>query len=177
MAACFPRHFYLQSSLYPGAILGAPPISCYCGAANLHGFASTLETTLNLGTNASSSTRNCPLFWSFCYIIQSNKALCGIDPQILGRSGFIVDVKRADGFVSRSSGMPDLTERVDSHQVALDLGATATFLKLDWFLTFTCNQAMHPGIEHLHKFKQSREWVSYILSGFFNYNEMSVKKR
>ena len=115
MAACFPRHFYLQSSLHPGAVLGAPPISCYCGDANPHGFTSTLQTARNLGTNAWSSTGNCPLFWSFCYDIQSNKASCGIDSRILGRSGFIVDVKSADGLASRSSGMSDLTESVDSH--------------------------------------------------------------
>ena len=64
--------------------------------------------------------------------------------------------------------MSDLTEIVDSHQVALDLGATAAFLKFDWFLTFTCNQAMRPDIEHRHKFKHSRELVNCISSGFFN---------
>ena len=68
--------------------------------------------------------------------------------------------------------MSDLTERVDSHQTALTLGATASFLKFDWFLTFTYNQAMHHSIAHLHGFKQSPEWVNCILSGFFNYNEM-----
>ena len=73
--------------------------------------------------------------------------------------------------------MSVLTESVDSHQAALGLGATAAFLKFDWFLTFTCNQAMHPGIEHLHEFKQIRERVNCILSGFFNYNEMSDSKK
>ena len=36
---------------------------------------------------------------------------------------------------------------------------------------------MHPGIEHLHEFKQSRGRVNCILSGFFNYNEMSDSEK
>ena len=73
--------------------------------------------------------------------------------------------------------MSDFTENVDKHQVALDLGSTAAFLEFDRCLTVTCNQVIHPGIEHLHEFKQSREWVNCILSGFFNYNEMSDSKK
>ena len=118
-----------------------------------------------------------PCSGAFATTYSRNEASCGIDSRILGRSGFIVDVKSADGLASLSSGMSDLTESVDSHQAALDLGATAAFLEFDWFLTFTCNQAMHPGIEHLHKFKQSREWINCISSGFFNYNDMSVNEK
>ena len=84
MAACFPLHFYLQSSLHTGAVLIASPISCYCGTSNPHGCASTLKTAWNFGTNAWSSTGKCLLFLGFCYTIQSNKASCGIDSRILG---------------------------------------------------------------------------------------------
>ena len=48
--ACFQRHFYPQSSLHPGAGVGVLPIICYCGTANSHELASTLQTARNLGT-------------------------------------------------------------------------------------------------------------------------------
>jgi hypothetical protein len=47
----------------------------------------------------------------------------------------------------------DLSEIVDSHQAALDLAAAMPRVKFDPFLTFTCNQQLHPGVKHLHKFK------------------------
>ena len=95
MAACFPHHFYLQSSLHQGEVLGMSPISCYCGTSNPHWFASTLHTARNSGTNAWSFTGNCSLFLSFCYDIQSKMTSCGIESHILGQRGFIVDVKTA----------------------------------------------------------------------------------
>ena len=84
MGVCFPCHFYLQSSRQFSAILGCPPISCYCGDLNPHSFVSTLQTTQNFVTNAWSSTCNCPLFLSFCYDIQTNMAGSGIDSQVIG---------------------------------------------------------------------------------------------
>ena len=78
---------------------------------------------------------------------------------------------------SRGIGQSHLTESVDSKQAALNLGATAKYVSLTWFLTFTCNQAMHPGISHLCEFKESREWVKNISSSFFNYYETSSDEK
>jgi hypothetical protein len=53
----------------------------------------------------------------------------------------------------RDKEQNDLSESVDSHQAALDLAAAMPHVKFDPFLTFTCNQQLHPGVKHLHKFK------------------------
>jgi hypothetical protein len=65
----------------------------------------------------------------------------------------------------RNKEQNDLLESVDSHQVALDLAAAMPHVKFDIFLTFTCNQKLHPGMKHLHKFKESMEWIGFI-SGY-----------
>jgi hypothetical protein len=35
-------------------------------------------------------------------------------------------------------------------------------VKFDLFLTFTCNQKCHPGVKHLHEWKESMDWSRYI---------------
>ena len=160
MASCFPRHFYAEATHDPCAILGSAPISCYTSATNPHGFASSLSIARNLVTHSSSSTSTCPLFMSFCYDIQANKVAGGMDSRVIARRGFVVDVKSQNGMSVREGENPaTLNESVDSHQAALDLAATQPFLMFDWFLTFTCNQAEHPGISHLHQHKESMDWT------------------
>ncbi|KAL7539846.1 hypothetical protein ACHAXR_009663, partial [Thalassiosira sp. AJA248-18] len=161
-ASCFPRHFWAQSTHDPSAVLGCAPISCYSNSSNPHGFASTLSMARNLLTHSSSSTSTCHNFAAFCYDIQANKVSSGIDSRIISRNGFVVDVKSKNGITARGKDETTLKESVDSHQAALDLAATQPFVSFDWFLTFTCNQSEHPGICHLHKYKESLEWTQKI---------------
>ncbi|KAL7538852.1 hypothetical protein ACHAXR_012264, partial [Thalassiosira sp. AJA248-18] len=164
MASCFPRHFYSSATHDPCAILGSAPISCYTNATNPHGFASSLSISRNLATHSSSSTSTCPLFMSFCYDIQANRVAGGIDSRLISRRGFVVDVKSRNGISVRDDDNSKVTlnESVDSHQAALDLAATQPYLDFDWFLTFTCNQAQHPGIKHLHEHKEGMSWTKFI---------------
>jgi hypothetical protein len=67
----------------------------------------------------------------------------------------------------------DLSESVDSHQAALDLAAAMPHVEFDLFLTFTCNRQLHPGVKHLHKFKESMEWNGFIPG----YLRMSLRER
>ena len=173
MAACFPRHFYCSATHDPCSILGAPPLSCYSRSANPHGFASTLSTARTLGTHSSSSTSTCPLFWSFCYDIQANKAAGGIDSRLVSRSGFIVDVKSKHGISTREDSNSPLSQSVDSHQSALDLAASQPFVPWHWFLTFTCSQATHPGMSHLFAHKKSKSWTKH----FPGYEELSESSK
>jgi len=74
-----------------------------------------------------------------------------------------VDVKSRDGLALRESeNKSNMNESVDSHQAALGVAATQKWLKFDLFMTWTCNQSEHPGIKHLHSFKESMEWTQYI---------------
>ena len=173
MASCFPRHFYAQATHDPIAILGSAPISCYTNATNPHGFASTLSIARNLGTHSSSSTSTCPITWSFLYDVQANKVAGGIDSRLISRNGFIVDVKSKNGISTRAKDQSALMESVDSHQAALDLAATQPYVGFDWFLTFTCNQAEHPGISHLHAHKESMKWTKHIPE----YDTMSLSSK
>ena len=71
-----------------------------------------------------------------------------------------------------------MNESVDSHQAALDLASTQKWLKFDLFMTWTCNQSEHPGIKHLHSFKESMEWTQYIpdYEGLRSWNKNHVKR-
>ena len=74
-----------------------------------------------------------------------------------------MDVKRRDRLALRESeNKSNMNESVDSHQAALDLTATQNWLKFDLFMTWTCNQSEHPGIKHLHSFKESMDWIQYV---------------
>lgn len=158
MGCCFPKHYWSASSGDPTSILGCAPISCYSNSTNPHGYASTLHVSRNLLTHSSSSTSTCHNFTAFCYDIQANKASSGIDSRIIARNGFEVDVKSNNGLAARGKDESTLKESVDSHQLALDLAGTQPFIGWDLFLTFTCNQSQHPGIWHLHQWKESGAW-------------------
>ena len=158
MGCCFPKHYWSASSGDPTSILGCAPISCYSNSTNPHGYASTLHVSRNLLTHSSSSTSTCHNFTAFCYDIQANKVSSGIDSRIIARNGFEVDVKSDNGLAARGKDESTLKESVDSHQLALDLAGTQPFIGWDLFLTFTCNQSQHPGIWHLHQWKESGAW-------------------
>ena len=174
MGACFPRHFYASSSRDRCSILGCPPISCYTGVSNANGFASSLSIARNLGTHSSSSTSTCPIFWSFLYDIQANRVASEYDSRLIGRRGFKVDIKSKNGIVLREGENKSvLTESVDSHQSALDLAATMKYLDFDLFLTWTCNQSDHPGIKHLHQYKERMAWTKNVM----DYDRMGTANR
>ena len=162
MATLFPRHFYLGSKHDPMAILGAMPISCYTTETHPHGFASTLQYTRTLMTHSSSSTSTCPITTCFLYDVQANSALSNVDSPLVSRHGFKVDNTSQYGLSVQDKKQTDLTESVDSHQAALDLAGSQPYVSFDLFLTFTCNQKLHPGIKHLHEWKESMEWTKHI---------------
>ena len=84
------------------------------------------------------------------------------DSRFVERHGFKVDVVSPHGMSLHDKEQNDSLESVDSHQAALDLAAAMLHIKFDVFLTFTCNQKLHPGVKHLHKFKESMEWIGFI---------------
>ena len=99
---------------------------------------------------------------AFCYDVQANKVAGGIDSWLISRSGFMVDVKSRNGLSIRDKDASPLCQSIDSHQAALDLAGTQHFLQFDWFLTFTPNQKLHPGLSHLYRHKEGMEWTKNI---------------
>ena len=158
----FPRHFYAEATHHSGAILGVPPLFSYSPEKHRFGFASPLDQSRLFLTNQSSSTSSDSHLTYFNYDVQCNAAMSNIDSRIISRHGFKANPLSPHGLDVRDSNMSDLGESMDSHQAALDLAGTKPFVDFDLFLTFTCNQAKHPGISHLHKWKTSRAWANSV---------------
>ena len=102
-----------------------------------------------------------PLLTSTLYDNQANKSASGQDSRVINRTGFTVDVTSTSGLGIRQENNP-LHEGVSSHQAAMDLAASQTYVESDLFLTLTCNQSTHPGIKHLHDHKTSKRWTEFI---------------
>ena len=174
MGMLFPKHFWSSASLDRHALLGCPPISCYRGDTNsAEGFASTLETSRYLVTHASSSTATDDNFVSFCWDIQANIAGSKCDSRILSKSGFTVDTKAKSGLKPGNRDNSELRESVDSSQEMMNLAAASVKHEFHFFLTYTCNQGDHPGIRHLHQWKECKEWTSMIPG----YSDLSTIQR
>jgi hypothetical protein len=173
MSTLFPSHFYGEAKHDSCSILGDVPICCYSRDTHSFGFSSQLECGRALATSSSSSTSTCPNLLAYVYNVLTNGAMSKSDSKFVERQGFKVDVVSPHGMSLRNKEQNDLLESVDSHQAALDLAAAMPHIKFDIFLTFTCNQKLHPGVKHLRKFKESMEWIGFIPG----YLRMSLREK
>lgn len=159
-AMLFPKHFWSNSIHDKISTLGCAPISCFRKATHPDGFASTLEQARMLATHASSSTATDDHFVMHLYSMQANSASSGIDSRLATRSGFQVSTTSSSGLKLGDSDPSELTESLDSGQGAMNLAAAAEKLGMDLFITYTPNQRDHPGLRHLHEWKESGDWMS-----------------
>ena len=162
MGTLFPRHFYSQATNDMCAILGDAPLFTYSHITHPFGFASNLQRARCLLTSASSSASTCPLTCAYLYDVQSNGVMSNIDSRLAERNGFVVDLLSPHGMSVRDKDRTNLSEGLDSRQAALNLAGAQPYVKFDLFLTFTCNQKCHPGVKHLHEWKEGMEWSKYI---------------
>ena len=161
-AMLFPRHFYAQAKRSAGAILGSLPLCCLSSARHLFGFGSNLDHSRSHLTSAGSSTSTDQHLCFFNYDIQCNSAMSNIDSRLVSRHGFMVDEMSPNGIGLRDNKMSELSEGIDSHKAGLELSASTKWVDHDIFATQTCNQKEHPGISHLHDWKESMEWTEMI---------------
>jgi len=161
-AMLFPKHFWCNSRHDRTATLGCAPISCFRKATYPDGFASTLDQARTYATHASSSTSTDDNFTLHCYGIQANAASRGLDSRLAIRTGFSVCTTSTSGLKLGESDKSQLNENLDSGQGAMNLSAAAHKLGCDAFITYTPNQKDHPGLRHLHDWKESRRWTSNI---------------
>jgi hypothetical protein len=155
------------------SILGDVPICCYSRDTHPFGFSSQLERGRALATSSSSSTSTCPALLVYVYDVLTNGAMNNSDFRLVECHGFKVDVVSPHGMSLSDKEQNDLSESVDSHQAALDLAAAMPHVEFNLFLTFTCNQKLHPGVKHLHNFKESMEWIGFIP----RYLQMSLREK
>ncbi len=81
----------------------------------------------------------------------------GSTSDVAERHGFVVDLLSPHGMSARDKDRTNLSKVLDSRQAALNLAGAQPYVKFDLFLTFTCNQKCHPGVKHLHEWKESME--------------------
>ena len=161
-ASLFPRHFYASAQLDSCSILGAQPIFLMSSKKNTYGFTSTLTQARIHMTNPSSTTSTDPNHMCFYFDQLGNLSLNHIHSRDIFERGFVVDNNSYCGMSVRDKGKTELAGSIDSRQMVQNLSSSQKYIKYTWFLTFTANQSEHPGIHHLHKWKNSLEWASRI---------------
>lgn len=159
-AMFFTKHFWCNSRFEPSATLGCPPISCFRNEANPDGFASTLDQARMYSTSAVSSTSTDDHFLMHLYSMQANAASSLIDSRLAMRNGFRVSTTTTSGLTLGEGDQSGLTESLDSGQGAMNLAAAAEKHGMDLFLTYTPNQKDHPGLCHLHQWKETKGWTT-----------------
>ncbi len=115
----------------------------------------------------------CPTLLVYVYDVLTNSAMINSNSRLVERHGFKVDFVSPHSMSLRNKELNDLLESVDSHQAALDLAAAMLHVEFDVFLTFTCDQKLHPSVKHLHKFKESIQWIEFIPG----YLQMSLREK
>jgi hypothetical protein len=162
LGTLFPRHFWATATHDDVAVLGCAPISCYRKETNPDGFASNLQIARNYLTHSSASTSTCHNLAFALYDIQANTATSELDSRQVTRRGFRVSNTNKCGLEIANDEESGLYESLDSSQGALNLAAATKFVSHDVFVTLTLNQAKHPGIRHLHEWKESMGWTDQV---------------
>ena len=57
--------------------------------------------------------------------------------------------------------------------MAMNLSSSQKYINYTWFLTFTLNFSLHPGLSHLHNWKESIQWTEKIK----DYDKLSPQQK
>ena len=66
------------------------------------------------------------------------------------------------GLGIRAKNDSALLESIDSRQMVCNLSASQKIMKMDFFLTFTCNQREHFGTKPIKLWTDSDEWMKHF---------------
>ena len=177
-AALFPRHFYISAKNDKCSILGARPLFLINSKTHPYGFASTLSQARMHMTNPCSTTSTDPSFMCNYFDQLGNVALGQCHSRDIFERGFVVDNRSAIGMKVREKDHTKLDGSVDSRKMVRNLSASQQYIKYTWFLTFTANQSEHPGLEHLHLWKNSMKWLKNLKNwDHLSYEEISEYKK
>ena len=161
-ASLFPRHFYAAAETDRRSILGARPLFLLSHKKHPHGFSPALQHARIRMTDPSSSTSTDPKLMCSHFDELGNIALNSNHSRDVFERGFVVEDKSTSGMAVRDKGNTDLSESVDSRRMVMNLATSQKYIKYTWFLTKTCNQKEHPGLAHLHEWKNSMQWTKSI---------------
>ena len=172
-ASLFPRHFFIAAQHYRISILGARPLFLFNKETCSYGFVSTLSQARVHMFNPFLTTSTDPNLMCFYFDELGNKMMNNYHSRDVFRRDFVVDNKSPNGIELGQSNQSNLTGSVDSRKMVLNLSASQEYIKYSWFLTFTANHSEHPGLSHLHCWKNSMNWTSKIR----NYDSFSTEEK
>ena len=153
----FPSIFW---SMVPknGALFGAIPSGMLVNSC-CRGFASMKSHVRFCLTLPGSSTSTNPTYIAFCYDILVNLTLNREDSRIILNRG-LMESSCETGLQIRSCHDSLLSDCVDNKQTVRNLCASQKYHKMDFFLTFTCNQSEHFGMSHIKRWIDGTLWES-----------------
>eukprot|EP00957_Ditylum_brightwellii_P179010 13635512-Ditylum_brightwellii.AAC.1 len=137
---------------------------------NPYGFASALQHAQMRMTDPSSSTSTDPKLMCCLFDELGNMTLNSNHSCDVFQRGFVVDNKSSSGVAVREKGHTNLSECVNSQKMVMNLSMSPKYIDWTWFLTFTLNKKEHPGLAHIHEWKNYMDWTKYIPG----YKKMSV---
>ena len=138
-----------------------------------YGFASTLFQARVHMANPFSTTSTDTNLMCFYFDELGNRKMNNYHSRDVFRRGFVVDDKSPNGIGLRQSSQSNLTGSVYGRKMVLNLLALQEYIKYSWFLTFTANHSEHPGLSHLHRWKNSMNWTTKIP----NYDLLSKEEK
>ncbi len=155
----FPSIFWSMVSK-SGSILGAIP-SGLLVKSGYHGFASMKNHARCRLTLPGTSTSTNAAYVSYLYDIQVNLSLNCEDSRIILNRGLMESTSET-GLQVRSRDDNLLSDCVDSKQTVRNLCASQGYHKMDFFLTFTCNQNDHFGMKFIKRWIDNDEWQKHF---------------
>ena len=159
-AMSFPSIFWYmisETSAFPGAI----PASLLHAETSLFGVAS-IHDHVRLRMTSCESTSYCdPRFISYSYDALVNLTCNKSDTRLILNRGLTVDTNAASGLGVRCKNDTSLFNSIDSKQMVKNLSASQKHHKMDFFLTFTCNQKSHFGLAPIKNWIDSDKWEEH----------------
>ena len=167
----FPSIFWNSADCH-GSLAGAIPSSLLMEKITSRGFASLPQHVRTRMTSSSAATGTDSRYIAFSYDMLTNLSVSHSDTRIVLNRGLTACEDRTGGLGVRGNHDDSaLLESIDSKRIVKNLCASQKYHKMDFFLTFTCNQKEHFGTSKLRKWLDSRDWEKHFegfetLSGF-----------
>ena len=134
-----------------GSISGSIPSKLLNGQKNLHRFASIDDHIQSQLTSPSYATSTNPSYKFFCHNILTNLTLNHQDTRLVLNRGLTDDETSKRKLGSRCKGESVLSQSIDLKQMVKNICSSQKNHKMDYFLTFTCNQKEHFGIKKIRE--------------------------
>ena len=121
------------------------------------------------------STSTDPRYHPFVYDMLANLSANKMDTRIILNRGLTTADDESGGLGLRGKQDESLLESFDSSTTVKNLCASQYYHKMDFFLTFTCNQKKHFGVKNVKEWIDSGAWKQYF-EGFSDLTEFEVKE-